>query len=256
MTRPPFAGKGWKKILAVGCSHGNLADKSALDAVCKFRDSFDPDYCVHLGDSIDTAAFRSGALGTPDEAEEIEPDLEAGFSFVERFEPTHWLMGNHEDRLWKLMEHPKAIVRKASGDIIKDINALAAKLHAKVLPYLGIWNGVDPKGMLKIGDYLFMHGVFYGENGSRDHAERFGNTVHAHTHRANVAKGRRGDNPTAYCVGTLANIPAMSYAKTRASTLSWSAGFVWGYVSTGKRSRCQLYLHEQPRGEDEWILPL
>jgi predicted phosphodiesterase len=249
-------GKEWKKIMAVGCSHGNMADPKALDAVCNFRDAFNPDVCIHLGDSIDTAAFRSGAQGTPDESEDIEPDLESGFNFIERFEPNVWLMGNHEDRLWRLAEHPSAIVAKAARDIIKDIYQVAGKLHAKVIPYLGIWNGVPGPGMVEYGRVKYLHGIFYSENASRDHAERFGTCCHAHTHKAGITKGRRGDNPTAYCPGWLGLDEKAGYAKTRASTLAWSKGWVWGFFREGKRARSQLYLHEQPRGETEWVLPL
>jgi hypothetical protein len=93
----------------------------------------------------------------------------------------------------------------------------------------------------------------YGENATRDHAEALGNCVHAHTHRPGIAKGRRSDNPTGYCAGTLASIPAMEYAKTNRSTLSWAGGMVWGEYCD---DASQLYLHEQPQGVTEWRLPL
>ncbi len=256
MSRAPAANHAWKKVLAAGCSHGGYADPVALDAVCRFRDAFRPDVCVHLGDAFDTTAFRSGAVGTADEDADIDPDIDAGIEFIRRFQPTDWLMGNHCQRLWKFTEHRDAKVRKCAADVIKDILACAEEINAKVYPYKGVLNGYDPRYMLRVADFTFLHGVFYSENAARDHAERFGNTVHAHTHRAGYAKGRRSDNPTAISVGWLGDVDKLEYSHLRASTLAWSQGFCWGYFSTGKRARCQLYLHEQPRGMKEWVLPL
>jgi predicted phosphodiesterase len=249
-------GQGWDRLLAVGCSHGDYLCPVAADAVCRFRDRFAPDYLIHLGDIFDTRNFRSGAAGTADEAEDVAPDLEAGDQFLRRLRPTHIRLGNHDDRLWKFLHHPSGIVRDCASRIIRDIYKTVDELKAQLYPYAGVFDATDPKARLKIGDYLFVHGTYYGENAIRQHAEAFGNTVHAHIHRTGAMKGRRGDNPTGLSVGTLANIPALDYAKTRGSTLAWNQGFVWGYVSNGKRPRCQLYLHEQPRGETEWVLPL
>ncbi len=57
----------WKKFFAVGCSHGHLADQSALATALKFKSAWKPDTVMHLGDFMDLAALRSGAKGTPDE---------------------------------------------------------------------------------------------------------------------------------------------------------------------------------------------
>lgn len=237
----------WKRIMAVGCSHGNLINKGARDAVLKFRDRWKPDTVVHCGDFLDTAAFRSGAHGTADEARPISPDVECGLEFLEALRPTLILLGNHEDRLWKLAQHYNAIVQLAAAQIIAEINEVAAGLHAEVVP----WNILN--GYRIIGGYTYCHGWMIGENAIRDHAEALGSVVHAHTHRAGMAKGRRSDNPSGYCVGTLANIPALDYAKSRRSTLAWSSGFVWGEYCD---ERSVLWLHEQPRGEVEWRLPV
>lgn len=243
--------KGWKKVLAVGCSHGIHADRKALEAVIKFREAFRPDTCIHLGDFCDTAAFRSGAKGSSDESSPIQPDVDGGLDFLEKLRPTLVLCGNHEDRLWRLAGSSNAIVQKCSKDVIKEIGQTCYKLRAELVEWNGIYQGRT------IGGFRYMHGTFYSENATRDHAEAFGNVVHAHTHRAAVAKGRRSDSPTGYCVGTLANMPAMEYAKARRATLSWSQGFVWGFYNEGKTGgRSVLWLHEQPANQAEWVLPI
>lgn len=233
--------------MAVGCSHGNLINPIARDAVLKFKKSWNPDMMVHLGDFVDTAAFRSGAHGTADEARPISPDIECGLEFLEQISPNLILLGNHEDRLWKLSHHYNAIVQLAAAQIISEINDVASRIGAELVPWTIL------SGYREIGGYKYCHGFMIGENAARDHAESFGNVVHAHAHRAAMAKGRRSDNPTGFCVGTLADIPALDYAKSRRSTMAWSAGFVWGEYC-GDQS--VLWLHEQPRTIKEWVLPM
>ena len=243
--------KGWKKVFAVGCSHGIHADRKALEAVIKFRETFRPDTCIHLGDFCDTAAFRSGAKGSNDESSPIQPDVDGGLDFLEKLRPSLVLCGNHEDRLWRLAASPSAIVAHCAQEVIQQMTKCCHKLKAELVEWNGIYQGRT------IGGFRYMHGTFYSENATRDHAEALGNVVHAHTHRAAVAKGRRSDSPTGYCVGTLANMPAMEYAKARRATLSWSQGFVWGFYNESKTGgRSVLWLHEQPANQAEWVLPV
>lgn len=233
--------------MAVGCSHGDLINESAASAVLSFKAEWKPDTMVHLGDFLDTAAFRSGAKGTSDEARPISPDIERGLDFLERLQPNLILLGNHENRLFSLAKHYNAVIQIAASHVISEIQKVADRLGAEMVP----WEILG--GYREIGGYKYFHGWMIGENAIRDHAEAFGNCVHAHTHRAGMAKGRRSDNPTGYCVGTLADIPALDYAKSRRSTMAWSAGFVWGEYC-GDRS--VLWLHEQPRTLSEWVLPM
>ena len=235
-----------KRVMALGCSHGVYADPVAVDAVLRFRDEFEPSVVVHLGDAIDVTALRSGARGTADEGKRLEPDVDQGITFLQQLRPTVYLWGNHEDRLWRLRDHPNAIVSYAAIQIANALNETCRKLKCKVVPYTGIYQGVV------CGGVRFMHGVMYSENAVRDHAESFGACVFAHTHRAGMAVGRRSDFPIAFCVGTLSKMENMDYAKARRSTLSWSQGFVFGEFND---RRCQLWLHEQPRTAKDWILP-
>lgn len=236
----------WKRLLAVGCSHGIHADRKAVSAVLAFRDAFKPSMVVHLGDFCDTTAFRSGAKGTSDESEPIQPDVDGGIDFLEKLRPTLVFCGNHEDRLYRLQHSANAIVSHCAAGVIAEIKKTCAKLHAELVE----WNGIEQGRM--IGGHRFMHGVFYNENATRDHAEAFGPVVHAHTHRAAVAKGRRSDNPTGYCVGTLTAHGTMEYAKARRATLAWSQGFVWGEYCD---NAAVFWLHEQPSNVAEWRLP-
>ena len=236
----------WKRWFACGCSHGDLADPEALKAILRFRNHWNPETCIHLGDAFDTTAFRAGARGTKDEAAPVQPDLLSGIAFLKALRPDVFLCGNHEDRLWNLMEHPNAIVSALATDIVHDIEFTCRKLKCRVVPY-------NYKAFVRLGDTKFLHGYLFNEQCCRDHAEAFGSCVFAHAHRAGQAYGRRWDNPLGTCVGTLMRISAATYAKARRSTLAWSQGFAWGYYSD---TRTITWLHTQPQGQTEWVLPL
>jgi len=237
----------WKRLMAVGCSHGALIDPVARKAVLEFRERWKPDKTIHLGDFVDTAAFRAGAKGTSDESEPIAPDFEAGLNFLKDLRPNLIFTGNHESRLYRLAKNHSAIISELSSDLIERIRTRAALCKAELVEDWSI------RSWRMVGNFKFMHGYLFGESFLRDTAEAHGNVVVAHAHRAGMAKGRRDDSPTGYCVGTLANIPNMDYASARRSTLSWAGGFVWGQYTD---DRCVLWSHEQPQTQKEWILPL
>lgn len=245
--RTPSVTHKWKHLLAVGCSHGDLADDEAIDAVLRFRDRWKPDWVAHLGDAFDTAAFRSGAKGTKDESRSISPDANRGLDFITKLRPNVFCVGNHEDRLYSLRSHPNAVVSELAEVFVSAIEDRLRKVGCSVIVPYNVLQGYH-----EFAGYKWMHGFFYNEMACRDHAETWGNCVHAHTHQAAMSKGRRADNPTAFCVGTLTSIPNMDYALRRRKTLAWCAGFVWGVYHDDVAT---LWLHQQPRDQKQWVLP-
>lgn len=242
-------GGKFKRFLSCGCSHGHLADPAALATVLKFAKTFKPHRRIHLGDFTDMAAFRSGAAGTKDETVSIAADLTHGLNFLKAFRPTDVLVGNHEIRLWKLADHHNEIVSRAASTVITEIRETTDKLKARFVEHYDI-----TRSWVTLGDTKFMHGFMYGEQAIRDHSEHFGKVVLAHLHQVGEAAGRRSDNARGYCVGTLANIPSMSYALQRRSTARWSHGFAFGEYSN---TECHVWLSQgmanTPGG---WRLPL
>jgi len=233
--------------MAVGCSHGALIDPKAESAVLRFKRAFKPRRVFHLGDWCDTAAFRLGAKGTPDEGEDIDPDIQAGFDFLVKLGATDCTMGNHDERPWRFLKSPNAIVKKAAAEVVTDINDFM-KLHN--IRWVNTWSN---RSWIKAYGFKWMHGYMYNENVARDHAEAHGNVVFAHAHTAMLQKGRRDDNPTGVCVGTLSNIPAMEYAKSRRKTLSWSQAIVYGEGCGDTMGWIQLYENGQ---SGPWRLPV
>lgn len=238
-----------RRLLACGCSHGAFGHASAMQAVLRAKAAWKPHLVVHLGDAYDCKAFRTGARpnsGDPDESASVEADLVSGADFMAELRPNVFCMGNHENRLVRLAGHYNQVIATAAQATLDGILASLPR-SAVVVPYR-----VTEDGWYSVADYRFGHGHLYGENFLRDTAEAWGNTVVAHAHRTGMAKGRRIDGPKCYCVGTLADVSRMDYALGRRATLAWSHGFVWGEFT---ETRCNLWLHEWPRGETQWNLP-
>lgn len=239
----------WKKFVCIGCSHGDLEDRSAIDAVLKFVDRWKPQTRIHLGDFLDTSSFRSGARGTKDEAHSLADDTAAGIRLLRDFRATHVLNGNHEDRLWMNMDHWQAIRADCAKSLVGEIRKVIRQLRAK---HIETYDITDPRAMFEFGDTKFLHGYMFNENAIRDHAEHFGKCCLAHLHTPGEANARRSDSATAVCVGTLADIGKLSYAKMRRSTARWGAGFVWGEYSS---KECVLWLAKRNQ-QGSWRLPL
>jgi len=239
-----------KKILILGCSHAKYADPTALDAVLTFRQRFKPSIVVHLGDAIDCTAFMSSHMGAG-RGDDIQPDIDSGIDFLKELRPTHFLFGNHEDRLDRLVEHKNEIVNFAAVTILSHLESFFSRSKCQFQSYSGNEQGIQ------IGNVRLMHGTIYNESATRDHAEAYapqgGVVVHAHTHRAGQATGRRYDKPIGFGTGTLTKRGAMEYAKTRRATLGWSQGFVYGWVSDNSS---QLYLCQRQNEDAKWLLPI
>ena len=240
----------YKRWMGIGCSHGSLIDPKAFEAVQKFKRIFKPERRIHLGDICDYAAFRTGAHGTRDEAQALGPDIAAGARLIREYEPTDVLIGNHDERVWKLANHPNAIIAHAAACSRNEF--LTACEKAKVRRIVDSYD--INSSWIEIGDTKFLHGWMYSENAMRDHAEHFGKCVIAHLHVAGIGNARRSDHAICYCVGTLASVPMMEYAKNRRATARWSHGFCYGEYSD---TDCKIWLSQAPQGQaGSWPLPL
>lgn len=233
----------WRRVVAVGCSHGIYADPKAIDAVLRFIEAYKPHERIHLGDFTDMSPFMGGSDG---EGDPIKPDLLGGIAFLEQMRATRVLCGNHEARLWRDRHSSNELRVLAAETAIEAIETAALKLHAQLYLYTGVFQA------FMLSNYLFTHGTIYNENAARDMAETYGNVVFAHTHKASVQMGRTFRPSRGISVGTLTRRGAMEYANTRKSTLAWSQGFVYGeYCDTEMHPI--LHVHD---GSDQWKLPL
>jgi predicted phosphodiesterase len=247
-AKAPHIATTYERFIAISCSHGKYADETAIDAVLKMRERWNPSIVVHLGDWCDTTAFRSGAVGSSDESEPVAPDIDGGLSFLRKYRPTHVLDGNHEDRIPRMLSHRNALVAYAAQQATDYIDRTFVEIGCRRIPYDGVFQ------KLVIGDVTFTHGTIYNENSARDMAEMYGGKViFGHTHRSQQAEGRTIKESTGYCTGTLTRRGEMDYAKARRATLGWRQGLVYGEIGPKDSA---VWLITRGEFDKEWRLPL
>jgi hypothetical protein len=132
--------------MATGCLHSTHACAEYMRNVRAFKAAFQPHDYTELGDVLDTACLRSGARGTKDEGEPLEPDLRIGLDWVREMQPTRWMFGNHDTRVVELTAHPSAIVSELSRRLLEDMHKAAKDAGAKVYDY-----DIE-RGWARIGD--------------------------------------------------------------------------------------------------------
>lgn len=233
--------------MAIGCTHAHLIEPVFEREILAFRKRWNPHRVVHLGDWSDTEGLLKGGEGSGSEGEPLVDDMETGLDLLERLHVTDCTMGNHDERPYRFLRSTNP-AKAALAQLLTE--RIEAKMKALKINWVNSW---DNRNFIQFGGFKWFHGYMYGENATRDHAEAHGNCVHAHTHRSGMAKGRRDDNPTGFCVGTGTKRGALEYAKCRRATLAWSQGLIFGEYS---ENSAQLYLHEQPKGSDVWRLPV
>ena len=67
--------RSWKRWMATGCLHSTHACAEYQRNVRAFKAALHPDRHIELGDILETTALRSGARGTKDQAEPLQPDV-------------------------------------------------------------------------------------------------------------------------------------------------------------------------------------
>jgi hypothetical protein len=242
----------WRKFFAVGCTHAGHLDLKAWGEVIKFKERFQPDTTIHLGDFLDTSCWRAGARNSPD-----DPDKGSSFSedylhgigqLKELFTGGEHvtLMGNHEWRVFGLTKSSSAVVAYAAEEGVKAIEGALKKLKSRMFPY-----DVE-KGVFLLGPMACVHGYSCGEAALRDHCEMYGRSVlMAHTHRPEQVRGRTIGSPMGTCVGTLMRIQDAAYARHRRATLRWAHGCAFGEYCA---DAVQTWLATPVKGE--WRFPL
>jgi hypothetical protein len=219
--KAPSVGRKWKRFFGVSCSHAKMVDRSAWAAMLKAKKAFDPHFCFHLGDFIDTTGWRSGAKGA-DLADDYRGDISTGLTHLGQLEPQLVLCGNHEARLWRELSNPDGRIAGLASDLIQHIRKHVVKGKAEFVEYNGIFQA------RQLGNFLLTHGSIFNVNACRDMAETYGNIIFGHTHTAGSQMGRHISRPQGINIGTLTDSGNMDYAHGRRQTFAWRQAWVYG----------------------------
>jgi hypothetical protein len=213
----------WRRVMAVGCSHGDLVWRPVQKQALEFRRKFQPEIRFELGDVVDTACFRAGAAGTKDEARSPRDDKASAIQWFRQYEPNRVAWGNHCWRIHELTTHPKAIVSELASMIWNELQGEVNKLKAKQVDY-----DIED-GWFHEGGVYWGHGYMYNEQAVRDHAEMLGGpTVIAHLHAPQMVEGRTLKDTPSFCVGALADDKQLTYGRRRRASLRHGHGIVYG----------------------------
>lgn len=212
----------------MGDNHGNEGDPATLKAVLAFCKEFQPHHRVHLGDNFDLACLRKGVgKGEKESAWNVlREDIEAGCKWLEAYRPTHFLYGNHDDRVRDQMESTDSITRL---EALKDVEREIAKaVRASGAKHVRQYDVQD--GYLDIGKLTFTHGFAHGKRAAEKMASTYisahgGGIVMGHLHRHEQLNVERRGGGASWICGCSCNLK-MRYARRHTSTLKWQHGFL------------------------------
>lgn len=208
--------------------HGDHQDPETVQALYEFVQEFKPEHRVFGGDLFDFRAMRKGATKA-EQADSMEADVWAGMEFLERFKPTVFLRGNHDERIWQAAAYSSnGIIQDAAKQGVRDIEKKCKKIGCKMLPYCAT------TGIYKLHGLRFIHGYHAGIYATKKHAEVYapegGLVLHGHTHAIQYASISRLNGGAAMGVGCLATVD-MEYNKAQTGRLvhrnGWAYGVVW-----------------------------
>lgn len=212
-----------RRFIAVGDNHGDLINKADEKAFLDFCADFKPHDRIHLGDNWDFRNLRKG-VDPEEELDDPEPDLTAGFLFLERFKPTVFLCGNHDHRPWRMEKDTRGIVRKYARDGIKQIKDTLSALKCRFLPY-----DIED-GEYQHGEYSMVHGYTCNKYSVSQHATIYRRSIiMGHLHRNEILTAQCTGGISGMCVGGLGDHKRMSYSRQRPATLAWGKGWSFGY---------------------------
>lgn len=237
----------WKRFIAAFDVHGDMQDRAAVRVFHKFcEDHWKPHVRVMGGDLFDFRCIRHGA--SPEEqADSVTADYQAGMEFLRRFQPHHFLRGNHDERLWEWAGRTQGngmvidYCMMGVREIERDLRAMGCQM----LPY-------DKRaGVLKLGALHVVHGFRAGLTAAKMTCMDYGApTLMGHIHAVDRWSAPGLDRRAGWASGALCQID-MPYNARQASSLRHSNGFAYGAFNdrSGK-----FWVNLAERIDGEWFL--
>lgn len=244
--RAPAHGGRWKRFICAFDVHGDKAHEPTLSVFWNFLENHwnDATYRIMGGDLWDFRPLRKGA-DAEERAESMSSDYRAGLVFLERMQVTHFLRGNHDERLWELAANGRGVERDFAADKCEYIEAEMAR------------RGVDMRryhirdGVLQIGHLKVSHGFFNGVSCARQMAEVYGSVLFGHNHVIQTQPVAGLEHRAARCCGAMCEL-IMPYNERRPGTLRHANGFSYGVIheSTG-----EYFVWQAERIGADWVMP-
>ncbi len=234
----------WTRFTAAFDNHGDQANAPALAKFLAFVKLWKPAIRIHGGDNWNFVPLRRKA-SEDERHQSMKADFEAGIEFFDSYKPTHFIRGNHDERLWELAERGQGVEADYAGKGIGEIGAKLKALKCEMLPYH------KRLGVLRVGHLKVIHGFACGIYAARATALVYGSTLFGHIHAIDEHAIPGLERRVARACGALCNLD-MDYNSRQPNTLRQAHGFAYGVVDQ-KSGNYHVWVAEEVGGK--WMLP-
>lgn len=231
----------YQRFIAAADNHGDMQDDSAVESFFEFCKFWKPDVRVHAGDNFDFRCLRKNAT-EGEKRERVNADIDAGLAFIKRFKPTHFLRGNHDERLWDAAIADDGKLADFASYVAIDIKDALG--DAVMLPYC------KRNGVLKLGHLKIIHGYNAGVTAARIAGQVYGSVLMFHTHSIDQYSLPGLERRIARVCGCLCKLD-QPYNRSHIQTLRQSHG--WAYGLLLPRGEYVVWQAEKIAGK--WFLP-
>lgn len=233
--------KTTQRFVVVSDNHGSEADTKAVAAMLDFVKAFKPTIRVHAGDLFDFACLRRNA-SDQERRQPIRDDIDAGLQLIADFKPTHFLRGNHDERLWDLLKSDDGQLRDIGCEWVDQIEG---KLRGvQMLPYH------KRHGVLKIGKLTVIHGYHAGVGAVRMATMIWGSLVMGHIHAIDQFSVPGIEPRVGRSIGCLCHRD-FDFNRAHPNTLRHAVGFAYGFITPN--GSYQIFQAESLEGA--WFFP-
>jgi hypothetical protein len=233
--------KGVERWVACGDNHGDQVNPAVASAFFAFVRDFKPSVRIHGGDAFDLRCLRKNA-SQQETRDSPGDDIEAGITFLDKFKPTHFLRGNHDERLWDAAAADDGKLSAFASYAITEIEESLPK-GCQVLPYDKV------KGVLPYGDHNVVHGYNAGVYAARHAAMAYGNTLMFHVHADDEQSVPRFGGAKGHSSGCIAKTSQI-YNRAHLGTLRQTNGWLYGLNVRGR-----LVVWHAKQIDGAWFLP-
>ncbi len=223
-------------------NHGNKAVESVVKVALDFCNKIlKPKIRIHGGDNWNFAALRKGASDA-EKREKLSDDFDEGIDFLKRYKPTVFLRGNHDERLFDLLDSgSEESVGYAKSLITQMEGALGG---CRMIPY------TKRKGVYQLGNYKVLHGYNAGKYAAQHAAMTYGNVMMGHVHAHDQASVPRWEGAEGHTSGCLCDLD-QTYNRGHIATLRQSHGWLYGFLFPSGA----VQVNHARQIDGRWILP-
>ncbi len=234
----------WKRFIQCSDNHGDKQNKIAVELFLNFQDTeWKAKERVHSGDNWNFAPLRKKA--TEDEKREsLQADYDLGREFLQRYQPTHFCLGNHDRRLWDLRDKGVGVLRDYAGRMVYEIEDELSTMKCKLYPHT-----VFEQGLIRIGDMGITHGVGGGLIAFRRIAKAYSSRcrvfIQGHLHFDHHESIESLDEREGFVCASLCERD-LDYNQGSVAALGQRNGFIFGVVhsKTGRSHVWQAKITE------------